>query len=59
MTNMVRLVSYLEPSDKLSSFYQDPVKSHTLKKKERRGEKASNRQIFNESSGPDGTENKF
>lgn len=31
---MERLISYLEPSDKLSSFYQDPGKSRSLKEEE-------------------------
>lgn len=58
MTNVVRLISYSEPSDKLSSFYQDLGKSRILKKKEEE-EWASNRLIFNESSRADEENDKF
>lgn len=32
MTRVVRAISYLVPSDRLSSSYQDPERSHILKK---------------------------
>lgn len=35
MTRAVRAISYLVPSDRLSSSYQDPERSHILKKEEK------------------------
>lgn len=45
MTRVVRVISYLVPSDRLSSSYQDPEKSRTLRG--RRKKTGSNKLTFN------------